>query len=401
MSTSSLGSNMLANQSNLMKPKEFLRKLKKSNNGQYFVNTKEWRKGIEICFNTFGLTQFLSEDYSIKVPKEQQWECVFEKDAQATVRASKKVVLREKNEQVKQEKAESGENHSPKKARAQTTQSALDSLDNRQAKYEEIVRQNAMRLAKKQKAATTNKARELTSFVDPLSALPKDIRWLNPEATVCVEVEGGDQTFYVVESNEARALRMNAWHLMIWTFPEMDKSVYEGMDVGDVYGLYQQVTTYLSKGKLAKESLDREFKQFNYKDGELFKTFVMRYKQLMREMDEVGLVLDDDLVRTKLGDVLSSAKNADVQKVYLNVLTMPDSERLAPTAILDAMQRQMTVLEKHAHRHEGDESEESEEERRTEQRRERRKQKKMGPQTDAATRNRQSQIGFKAQRQRN
>ena len=88
MSTSSLGSNMVANQSNLMKPKEFLRKLKKSNNGQYFVNTKEWRKGIEICFNTFGLTQFLSEDYSIKVPKEQQWECVFEKDAQATVRAT-------------------------------------------------------------------------------------------------------------------------------------------------------------------------------------------------------------------------------------------------------------------------------------------------------------------------
>ena len=117
MSTSSLGSNMVANQSNLMKPKEFLRKLKKSNNGQYFVNTKEWRKGIEICFNTFGLTRFLSEDYSIKVPKEQQWECVFEKDAQATVRASKKVVLREKNEQVKQEKAESGENHSPKPER--------------------------------------------------------------------------------------------------------------------------------------------------------------------------------------------------------------------------------------------------------------------------------------------
>ena len=154
MQTSSVGSDMVANQSNLMKPKEFLKKLKKSSNGQYFVNTKEWKRGIEVCFNTFGLYKFLSEDYSIKVPDDQQWVCVFNQDMRATVRHSKKSVLLEKS-QIKKEAIEERkaleeealrraldlESVTPGTPKKQSGDSArvLSSLDEKQAQYEAIV----------------------------------------------------------------------------------------------------------------------------------------------------------------------------------------------------------------------------------------------------------------------
>ena len=200
MQASSAVSNMVANQSNLVKPKEFLKKLKRKGNERYFTNTKSWDKGIGVCFSTFGLVKFLSEDYSIKVPKEQKWQVAVDQDLKAMLNKNAKQVRHEKNEVVKKEKAEKGEllssSSSPKKGVVSTaSEQTLASLDDRQAKYEEIVRRNAARLAekqrKKEKSGESRAGSELTSYVNPLSEISEDEREYNPDATVCVETTEG------------------------------------------------------------------------------------------------------------------------------------------------------------------------------------------------------------------
>ena len=158
---------------------------------------------------------------------------------------------------------------------------------------------------------------------------------------------GTSRTYYNVENEGTQRNRMSAWHLIMGTIPEMEKSIFEGIAVGDVYGLFTMIKDYLGKGLHTKEVLDKEFKQFAYEKGELFKTFVMRYTKLRGEMGDTGLVMDDDLVLAHLQKVLTDAENENVTKVYLSVIAMYDEKHLTPKTILDAMQKQMNVLENH------------------------------------------------------
>ena len=76
---------MVANQGYLdplIKPKDFLKKLKKSANGKYFVGVKDWNDSIRTCFDTFHLSKFLRKGYDIKVPAEQQWLGLLDGDMQ-------------------------------------------------------------------------------------------------------------------------------------------------------------------------------------------------------------------------------------------------------------------------------------------------------------------------------
>ena len=369
-----------------MQPKDLLKKLRKKKDGHYFVNVKGWRKALILCFSTFGYEKYLLSDYSISVPRDQQWAVVFYNDALQTVRTNKRLVHKEKLEVVKLEKKEADVNQTPQKVATESAKSKTSELDDRHAQFEQRVKQNAERLAAKHKQATAHTKREFTSFVDPLSALTEAEKHLNVDAaTVEIEV-GGAKMFYGVETPESKKERMSAWHLIIWTVRELDKSVYEEMNVGDVYGLYNQITTYLSQDQHAKESLNKEFEQFTYKSGELFKTFVMRYKRLRRECDEIGLVKDVDLVKSHLSRVLSTANNDDVKKTHLSVLPKVDTQNLTPFQTLDEMQLQMTVLEKHKLEYGEREGEEetSREDTSKKSRKQRKKEKKQKEQEEQA-----------------
>ena len=383
MASSMSGSNMVANQSlPMLKPKEFLKELKRSKNGQYFINANEWSKGIATCFNTFGLTVFLQKEYSTKVPKDQQYLCVHEAQVTQTVLRSEKEASKMKREivqTVKQEAQATPQKKTKERENAQQeAKQQMSDLDQHQALYERFVRENAKRIAENQRDAQKEFEKELTLYVDPLTGIPEEFKYIKPQANVRIEVDGVTK-YFVVEAKDMKEKRMNAWQLILKTIPKVDKSIYEGMDVGDVFGLHSHILTYLNKGNLAKESINNKLTRFSYKSGELFKTFVMRYHNLMREMNEVGLKVDSDLMRQKLIDVLSDATKNIKNTMLTTIAQVPPDA--TPKQILDAMQLQMSVLEKHTRRQQnqtdgsGSESErdEGEEKRKRKKKKERKK----------------------------
>ena len=396
--------NMVANQGYLTKPKEQLVKLHKSKNGRYFTNTKEWSKALRTVFETHDLSIFITEDYGIKVPKEELSRALFEGEMKIAVEKSKNLTLDKKRAVVKHERVERSSGtgteevdgrddtespapETPQKPKAtlhsDTQRTELNLLNDRQKAFEEIVKQNAKRIAEKQKeiAAKDVEGSEVAIFVNPLTCVTPEQRDLYEPATIPIVV-GGEKRFYECESKAYRLRRMTAWDLLKWTIPEVDSAVYERLSVGDVYTLYTSISTYLSKSNKSeqvKTSLAKELEKFSYRKGELFKTFVARYRQVRTEMEQVGYVVDTDILHTGIRKVIMRAGGA-VEKAYLTALPQLDKDERDAMVILDAMTAQMEVLEKHGHlrreedvEEEGEESSasDSDEEKRRERRRER------------------------------
>ena len=137
-------SNMVANQSYLMKPKELLKKLKKGKNKQYFVNTKEWSQSVKSCFNTFGLSVFLNPTYCIPVPKGGQWVGMFQGKVNNALSSNEAYILKEKRAVVKKEKSEleTDVEKTPVKAKADS-RAKLEELNEKEAGFKKIVARNA------------------------------------------------------------------------------------------------------------------------------------------------------------------------------------------------------------------------------------------------------------------
>lgn len=389
---------MVANQGFLTKPKDQMVKLQKSKNGKYFVNTKDWDKALRIVFETHNLSIFLSPPFGIKVPKEQLSRALFEGEMRFALESSKAHNLNKKRAVVKSEKIEESDaieeeagdgTVTPQKpSRSASSLSGaqraeLSRLNERQRAFEEVVKRNAAEIAETQKkeAAKDFECSEVAIFVDPMTCVRPDERELNEKATIEVVVDGV-RKFYECETNEARKRRISAWHLLIWTIPDVEKAVYDMMSVGDVHSLYKVISKHLSKTNKAehvKASLKRELEKFKHRGGELFKTFVARYRQLRREMDQVGYIVDEDILHQHIRKVIMEAGGAP-EKAYLAALpNLADGEKDA-CVILDAMSAQMNVLEKHDHLRgadddddaEGEHSDsESDEEKRKERKRER------------------------------
>ena len=202
-------------------------------------------------------------------------------------------------------------------------------------------------------------SKDMTLFVNPMTCVAAGERGYNPNAVHRIVIKG-EERFFEIEDQKMRMERMMAWKLLLWTIDDVDASVYKFMNVGDVHGLNNAITTYLSRDNRAefvKEALEKELNHFTYKRGELFKTFTARYKELRREMDQVGYVVDGDILSTRMSSVLKNASK-NIRTSYLNVITTSQDEQDEPIKILNAMQKQMNILEKHSHlRREEDESE--------------------------------------------
>ena len=316
---------MVANQGYLdplIKPKDFLKKLKKSANGKYFVGVKDWNDSIRTCFDTFHLSKFLRKGYDIKVPAEQQWLGLLDGDMQREIARSKEMTASKKIDIVKKEKiAVQAEAASPSKRRPAALSLAptaaekeLTELDSKQQRFEKIVQRNAEKLAAEQEQEEDYESKQVALFVNPLTAAAADERVYCEASVIEIKIDGEDTMYYAIENESDRKKRMMAWGLLLWTIPDVDRAITRSLSVsvGDVHGLYTAIRTYLSKDNKKehiKESLDKRLKEFTFVKGELFKTFAARFFELQREMEQVGLVVDCDLLNTRLRKVLMSASH--------------------------------------------------------------------------------------------
>ena len=391
---------MVANQGYLdplIKPKDFLKKLKKSANGKYFVGVKDWNDCIRTCFDTFHLSKFLRKGYDIKVPAEQQWLGLLDGDMQREIARSKEITASKKIDIVKKEKiAVQAEAASPSRRRPAALSLAptaaekeLTELDSKQQRFEKIVQRNAEKLAAEQEQEEDYESKQVALFVNPLTAATADERVYCEASVIEIQIDGEDTMYYAIENESDRKKRMMAWGLLLWTIPDVDRAITRSLSVsvGDVHGLYTAIRTYLSKDNKKehiKESLDKRLKEFTFVKGELFKTFAARFFELQREMEQVGLVVDCDLLNTRLRKVLMSASH-DISKTYMDtVMSVSEQVRADPSQLLEAMKKPMELRERFMHLRESEEgelqgsgSESEEDERKKERIREKRRKERQ------------------------
>ena len=127
----------------MVKPAKMLKKLRKSKEGPYFVNAKEWEESLKQCFNTLSLLCFLGERFSMQVPKDQLWKCVFDDKMRSTIKSGEKELKEKKKELVKQEATEKGD-----------SREQVDQLSTNQSEYELLVKRNVAEMV-----ATCRRAR--------------------------------------------------------------------------------------------------------------------------------------------------------------------------------------------------------------------------------------------------
>jgi hypothetical protein len=278
----------------------------------------------------------------------------------------------------------------PPEEKKSEAQKVYETLRAREKRREAIIRRNVERMIAKEKNErdVTVDEVEVPLFLNPMEAIyqeekdeyPDDF----PENVVKVKVVENEtevEKWFSVEDKEHREKRMVAWKRYLQTIKEIDLESYEFVEVGDVYNLHKAIMLYLNSNAITKKKkyLQQQYQKFSYPKEMLFKTFVAKYKQMRREMEQVGLDVDKDLLRVQINNLLLSSRE-EVKHTYNQILQMnSELDDEDPLRILEAMESQVERLECHRRENEkgtNDSPSDSEESEQQRKKREKRKEQR-------------------------
>ena len=366
---------------------------KNKDDGKYCSNGIEWKRSVNDVLTTNDLDMFLMKHCNIPAPAVQARELQWKKQAnfhsssqlsriQALVREQKM-----KKEIVKKEPVGGEEERyqgvsippeTPSKGEKKKEDvidlTLGDSLE--QAKL--VFAQNAKWLAEAQREQQEKQLSEGDAlpvlFVDPMTRCQK-----GQLASAEIEVEGW---WYELESNEKRRKRMLVWDLLVHTIGAVDKEIWRLITVGDVYSLFNTVQNHLQTDQRdgIVHDLSEKMRALSIADGELFATFATRFRNLLKQSENVSLTFDGAVLRQTLTNAIESSANK-VLKEHLHILQLEmDKAGVAYTA-LEMLNRLEPPMNRSEHRNarakqKGSASGEADSERQKMSRKERKKKKK-------------------------
>jgi len=180
-------------------------------------------------------------------------------------------------------------------------------------------------------------------FLEYMSSVPEHKAYLNPQATILVEVEGVTK-LYEPESDLKRLQRQVGWQLITQSISDMPPANWKSVALGNVHGLYALITSHYRENdrKSVVKALNERLTGLAKGRSELFVTFHGRYQQLVHEMEKVGMNVDDDMMYTHVERALKMSDDEQLVKIYESVLLLsgkPETAEALFEKLLPAMKR--------------------------------------------------------------
>jgi hypothetical protein len=322
--------NMVANQSVTVKLsylKGLLVKLKMSKDKSCALNVPEWEEGLKTVFaNSANLRRLLFEYSSLQVPGNQVARLQIQREMAETMktirdRAKNGLTMMRlegapktlKKENMTEEMLEQLE--AAQRARARDAEAAL----------EICIRERANKLVEKMledhASAKSRGVKQEVIFLDILSGVPVEKSFWNPNATVEVTVDG-EEILCEPESEENRTQRMVGWQLITSTLSDMPTSNWKSVAVGDVYGLYNLITSHYRENsrKTVVKELHSRLSKLTKSKTELFVTFETRYQEIAMEMEKVGIDTDSDVLYSYVESAIEGSDDVMMTELYGRIL---------------------------------------------------------------------------------
>lgn len=308
---------MVANQSVSVKLsylKGLLVKLRMSKDKSHALNVPEWEEGLKTVFaNTANLRRLLFEYSSIQVPGDQVAKLQVEREMAEVLKATR---ARAKGgpTRIKLERDEVEENDLDEEVKQQ-----------REAAFERLVKKRAEKMVNKMveehTAAKSRGVKQEVIFLDVLTSVPIDEGFLNPSATIQATVDG-EQLLCEPESDENRMQRMVGWQLIVSTLSDMPASNWKSVSVGDVFGLYTLITSHYRENsrKTVVKELRSRLSKLTKSKTELFVTFETRFREIVLEMEKVGLKIDDDDLYGNVENAIEGSDDEEMIELYERIL---------------------------------------------------------------------------------
>ena len=358
--------NMVANhQANQVKRvRAILVKLKVDKTTKLVTNIREWNEKLELGFSTSSMRLFLDESYGKEVPKDQQVLSVHQLSVEKQVIKSESRFKKEKNFiKIEENGPSSSSSSSPfssldplssSSSSSSNSSSSSSTDEQKMSDMEKVIRKNAKKMLLKEESRRVERmirgdSGKTTLFINPLTVVGRNETHLNPFATVELEIDG-EMSMCELESEEMRMERMDAWSLIEETLSEIDKSIWRHVSSGNVYDLIATINLHFDDEEREDvvEYLLKELDSLAIQENELFKTFILRFKELTFKMEQVSLTRDGDAMRKQMKKILSSAHSpiSDVFDQYLLLVDKKTFDQMSCKEILEAIEPRVTEKEK-------------------------------------------------------
>ena len=331
--------------------------LKKDKESKTFKNPKTWDEKLCAAFNAYGFSKFLKAHTAIPVPRDLIETTRVQQEIDLRIRKQREKHAKEEKERriidltVKKEKEEDigyqvkipplkPESDSPERKFEFRTPGPPPSSE-KQKGLEELIRRNANEIAtkeaKSQKGKEKRHARRFSIFADPYLAVREDERYLNPEASIPITIDG-ELKYYPLEDEEMQKERFFAWEALMGTIKEITPDTYAMVEWGNVYRLYTTIKNHLhvSSRPILVEDLNRRLDSFVKKSSESFSIFQGRWESLMTEMNEIELVIDSDTLMTKAKKAIK-ANHADEFRTVITTFPSLNTPSATPKQLFDAL----------------------------------------------------------------
>ena len=227
---------------------KILVKLKFDKKNKLSKNQKKWDEKLRNVFATADLTHFLGKYSSLSAPADMVAELLLLRaSTQHVIEARKKKAIADKLS--KDLKVEGGESNDDDKSPEKDDSSSSDSTSKAESdrKFEELLAAQTEMILEDIRAnrdlAVSRGVRAETVFLNPFTAVPLRYSSINPQAVIKLEDEKGVTKLYEVESEYMRYQRQVAWELLVSSIKEVDDALWDHIPNGNVYALYNLLTT--------------------------------------------------------------------------------------------------------------------------------------------------------------
>ena len=361
---------MVANQARFKDAEKLMVKLEKDEGGRYVKNSDLFQRKTLECFRMYDLECFLHKDSGIEVPSAQAVSSSLERDLEEKLAVGRKTRARDslaRMNAVKQEgrtassaAALSGSTprrpHPPNEPES-SEGGRKNPIVVEETFMEKLMRRNVEKLKRErleELARQTEQgfAKAPVLFVDPLSICPlsefedaktearADGRPLDEFDALNITIElDGVECACKAEDKALVTARMLSFNLLFGAVSGViDKHILNRVSVGNTFALWTVVREDLTHNRRGAvvESLQERFDGLALKKNELFGTFVARFATLTSEMEMVNMVVDPDLVRNKIVDIMDNA-NTIVKSVWDMASNIDNFESVHPLVVLNSM----------------------------------------------------------------
>ena len=369
-------------------------KLKKDKeNEKYCINAVEWKRSLNNALASNDLEMFLVKHCNIPAPADQARELQWKK--QVNVHSSSQLsrlqaLVREqkiKKEIVKKEPSESQEESDVKfsippgtpskgeeKAKTVIDLSQGDSIEKAKLLFERNARWLAQEQREQQQKQLSEGEALPVLFVDPMTRCRK--------GELDTAEIGIDGWWYELETSDQRRRRMVVWNLIVYTIGAVDKEIWRLVTVGDVFSLFNTIQEHLQTNQRdgIVHDLNKKMHNLSIAEGELFATFASRFRNLLKQSENVGLRFDGAVLRQTLTEALEQSKNKALRE-HLRLLQMEMDAAGADLTALEMVSRLEKPMNRSEHRNarakqKGSASGEADSESQKKSRKEKKKEKK-------------------------